>query len=209
MMAAVVGLCFSTFASSADKVPRIGDKMPKFTLKDVEGNNHSLADYQGKIVVLDFMSKNCAWSLGHDVSLIDLAKLYADKGVVFLGIDSDRKNESPDIAAYAKDAGISFPILKDLRNKYANRVGASRTPEIFIIGADGKLAYHGAYDDRAEPNRNGKINYAARALDAILAGREAPPAKALGSGCPIDRALRPSAGSRPKLRLSPSAAQGS
>ena len=94
------------------------------------------------------------------------------------------------------------PYSKTCAIKYANRVGASRTPEVFIIGADGKLAYHGAYDDRAEPNEDGKTNYMARALDAILAGNEATSPKASSPGCPIDRALRPSAGSRPKLRPS-------
>lgn len=164
-----------------------GQAMPEFKLKDLDGKEHSLSDFKGKIVVLEFCSHNCPYSRGTDPQLIALADRYADKGVVVIGIDSNSPNDVDSIRKYAEEKGKKYPILKDVDNVYADKVGASRTPEVFVIDREGNVAYHGAFDDRKKPENPGEIPYVENAVKALLDGKpvETPTAKAWG--CTIKR----------------------
>jgi hypothetical protein len=66
-------------------------------------------------------------------------------------------------------------------------VGASRTPEIYIVDTEGKLAYHGAYDDRKAPDMAGETPYVANALDNLLAGEPVATPEVSAWGCTIKR----------------------
>lgn len=167
--------------------PAIGSAVPDFTLKDYDGQEHSLASSKGKVVVLDFCSLECPYSKGVDQSLPQLASTYAEKGVVFFGIDSHKSTTPEQIKQYATDKKIPYPILKDEGNKYADAVGATRTPEFYIIDKSGKLVYHGAYDDRKVPEKAGDTNYVREALDAVLAGQPVQTAAVAAWGCTIKR----------------------
>ena len=167
---------------------RIGDNLPDFQLQDPMGENHSLSDYAGKIVVLNFCSQECPWSRGADAKINEVARAYAAKEVVFLGVDSHHSTPPEAIKAHAEKAGVPYPILKDTGNAYADKVHAQRTPEIFIVDRQGKLAYHGAFDNRTRPDQEGDINYVADALDALLAGQKIAKPEAAAWGCTIKRA---------------------
>lgn len=164
-----------------------GQAMPEFKLRDLDGKEHSLSDFKGKIVVLEFCSHNCPYSRGTDPQLIALADRYADQGVVVIGIDSNTPNDVDSIRKYAEEKGKKYPILKDVDNVYADKVGASRTPEVFVIDREGKVAYHGAFDDRIKPENPGETPYVENAVKALLDGKpvETPTAKAWG--CTIKR----------------------
>ncbi len=185
-------LALVTVAFAAEKKgPAIGEKMPGFTLKDFQGKEHSLSKLKGKIVVLDFSSQGCPWSRGTDITLKDIAKKYAARGIVFLGIDSHKGTSPKEIKEYADKNKIPFPILKDEGNKYADKVGATRTPEFYIVHKDGKLVYHGAYDDRKVPEKAGSVNYVTDALDNLLAGKPVAVSEMKAWGCTIKRVPKP------------------
>jgi peroxiredoxin len=190
MSLAVVGLVtlgVTAEEESAKKGVAIGETVPDFTLKSIEGKEYKLSDLKGKVVVLDFVSQHCPWSIAHDKSMPALARQYGEKGVVFFGIDSDANTSPEDIRGYVKENGITYTILKDEQNKYADAVRATKTPEIYIIDAEQKLVYHGAYDNRKSPQETGEINYVAQALDAILADKPVETAKTAAWGCTIKR----------------------
>jgi peroxiredoxin len=165
----------------------IGAAMPAFSLKDFNGAEHTLAQYQGKTLVLVFCSKECPYSRGVDPDLNALAAKYAGKDVVFLGVDSHKSTSLADIKAYAEETKIPYPILKDEGNRYADAVGAKVTPETFVIDKEGKLAYHGAFDNRTGPEAAPTERYVANAIDAVLAGRSAPVQQVKAWGCSIKR----------------------
>ncbi len=189
-IAMIGAFMFAIAGSAAAKGIAIGAEVPDVTLKDCNGVEHTLSQYRGKIVVLEFSAQGCPWSRGTDPSIIELAKKYSEKGVVFLGIDSDKGNTPEQIKEYAEKTGVSFPILKDQENKYADVLGAMRTPEIYIVDKDGKLAYHGAYDNRTAPDTAGDVPYTANALDEMIAGKDVSTPKVSAWGCSISRVAK-------------------
>ncbi len=61
-------------------------------------------------------------------------------------------------------------MLKDEDNAYADKAGAKVTPEIFVLDKESKVAYHGAFDDRRDPERKPKTLFTRDAIDAVLKG---------------------------------------
>ncbi len=127
----------------------MGRKVANFTLNDFYGRPHSLADLKAKkIVVLVFLGTECPLAKLYGPRLAELQKKYSDKGVQFLGINANRQDSITEIAAYARVHKIEFPILKDLRNKIADQLGALRTPEAFVLDAGRTVRYRGRIDDQ-------------------------------------------------------------
>lgn len=192
---AVLGLAswylgFAGSGAASAAAVEVGDAMPNFTLKDLNGNEHTLEKYRGKVVVLDFCSHECPWSRGADPHFAALVKEYAEKEVVFLGIDSHHQVTVAQIKQYVEDKGLTHPILKDEENAYADKAGAKVTPEIFVIDKEGKLRYHGAFDNRSKPEDKGAEFYTKLAIDAVLAGKDVAPKQVKAWGCSIKRAAK-------------------
>ena len=103
------------------------------------------------------------------------------RGVLFLGVNSGRIESAAEALAHARDHGHAFPIAKDPESRVAQLLGASRTPEVFVLDGDGRLRYHGRVASKiASPDLK-------NALDALLAGRPVKPAETKAFGCAIPR----------------------
>ncbi|MBI2425313.1 MAG: redoxin domain-containing protein [Candidatus Hydrogenedentes bacterium] len=172
------------------QAPEIGSVMPDFTLKDCKGNEHTLSKHKGNLIVLDFSSIECPYSRGVDPSLNALSETYSKQGVLFFGIDSHATATPEQILAYAKEAKIPHPILKDVGNAYADAVGAKVTPEIYVLDKELKLVYHGAPDNRKGPDSEATEHYLKDALDALLKGEPIKVTTNRAWGCGIKRASR-------------------
>lgn len=170
-------------ASEAVKA-KIGQPAPDFTLKDVYDKPFKLSDFKGKIVVLEWINKGCPVSAGaHDKKIMqDTYKKFAEKGVIWLAIDS---TASPAVAkpednrVYAAQKGLAYPILHDPDGKVGHAYGAKTTPHMFVIDKEGQLAYNGAIDDQ------GKTNYVAVAIEDLLAGKKVAKAQTEPYGCTV------------------------
>jgi len=193
---AAITVCLGWSGEATAAKLGIGDPMPDFQLPGTDGKTHSLSDFAGKVVVLNFSSQHCPWSRGADPQISKVAEEYAKKGVVFVGIDSHRQTPLSEITAYVKSTGYAFPVLKDEGNAYADKVGAMRTPELYVVDALGKLAYHGAFDNRTKPQATGSVNHLSNALDALLAGKTIEKPEIAAWGCSIKRALKSTAASQ-------------
>ncbi len=184
--------CVLLVAAAVPPAPEIGATIPDFKLKDYNGKEHALADSTGKIIVLAFTSQRCPVSRGHEAALAKTAEQYQAKGVVFLSIDSNKDTTPDQMKEYASSSNstgklLPYPILKDVGNRVADAMGASRTPELYIIGKDGKLAYHGALDSGDNMAAAGYSNYVAKALDELLAGKPVTMTTKSAYGCGINR----------------------
>ncbi|HOJ32830.1 MAG TPA: redoxin domain-containing protein [Candidatus Hydrogenedentes bacterium] len=191
-LAAVFCFCVAFPVSAQESTPapkpRPGDELPAFVLKDYNGKEYALNNLEGKVVVLDFSSQECPYSRGVDPHLAELAKSYEGKDVVFLSIDSHFKTTVEEIKKYAEENKLPFPILKDEGNVYADMVGATRTPEFYVLNKELVLVYHGPFDDRKEPDKKGETEYLRNAIDKTLAGKPVEPSEVKVWGCTIKRA---------------------
>ena len=157
-----------------------GQAVADFKLKDVYGKEFTLSEFKGKIVVLEWANRECPVSReAHQKSVMqNTYKKYADKGVIWLAVDSTDKAEAEKNRVHAAVMGLNYPLLHDTDGKVGRGLGAKTTPHMFIIDKQGKLAYSGAIDDQ-------KKNYVADALEDLLAGRPVATAKTQPYGCGV------------------------
>ncbi|MBX3414717.1 MAG: redoxin domain-containing protein [Pirellulales bacterium] len=180
--------------SGADGSP-VGQKIENFTLKNQFGKEYSLDALKDRdVVVVAFLGAECPLAKLYGPRLADLAAKLADRGVAFVGIDSNQQDSLPEIAAYASRHKIDFPILKDPGNAIADRFGAERTPEVFVLDRERKVQYRGRIDDqygfaegvgyqRPVPSRQDLLE----AVEEVLAGKPVSEPETKTLGCLIGR----------------------
>jgi len=169
-------------------VPRPGDPAPSFALPDQTGKTVSLADYKGKVVVLEWLNFDCPFSKRqHKGVTQSLATKYAPKGVVWLAINSTHYATSAKNAAWIKANKLPYPILNDQSGDVGRLYGAKTTPDMRIIDAKGRLIYTGAIDDDPRGRSTSPTNYVAKALDEHLAATDKKISKAITKpyGCSV------------------------
>jgi len=166
---------------------QIGEKVTGFHLTDSEGKLHALEDYEGKIVVLEFWSFKCPVSLAYDDRVAALLSRYGNRGVVVLGIASNKDESAVEVKRNAENLHLPYPVLMDPESSLADRLGATHTPSVAILDGTGVLRYRGAIDNDKRDDERGRIPYAAEALDALLSGQPLPMAETKVFGCSIKR----------------------
>lgn len=170
-----------SLAAAGGKGVEPGQAAPDFSLKDAYGKEFKLSDFKGKIVVLEWINQDCPISRGaHEKQQMQKTyKKYAAKGVIWLGIDSTETVKPERNRVYAAEQGLAYPILHDPEAVAAIAYGARRTPHMFVIDKEGKVAYVGAIDDKADRN------YVAAAIDDLLAGKPVGKPKTEAYGCTL------------------------
>ncbi len=183
-----------TVAISKGQTPepkaKIGEKAPAFTLANYDGNNVSLSDYKGKIVVLEWLNYECPFSRYHHETvktMTDLAAKYKDKNVVWLGINSTGHATEKKDKEFAEQFEIPYPILSDFSGDVGHLYEAKTTPHMFIIDDDGILVYDGAIDNAPMGEvKNGVVYaYVAMALDELTSGKKVTTVKTKPYGCSV------------------------
>jgi len=179
-------LCAASSALTAE-APAIGAAAPDFQLTALDGKAFSLssAAKAHKAVVLMFISTQCPYSNAYNDQMKALANAYASKGVLFVGINSNKTEDAAAAAAHAKSNGHTFPIVKDPSNKVADLYDAKRTPEVYVIDPEGKLRYHGRItEDHENPASSPDLK---NALDSFLTGKPIARTETKAFGCTIKR----------------------
>jgi len=181
-------------AGAAYAAPQPGDTAPNFSLADIQGQKHSLADYKGKYVVLEWNNPECPFVHKHYDSG-NMQKLQQEaraKGVVWLTINSAAASPQGDgqIEKFLSGEHANpTAYLRDTKGTVGQLYGAKTTPDMYIIGPDGKLVYDGAIDNRATPDPAdipGATNYVRAALDESMAGKPVTVATSKPYGCHVE-----------------------
>jgi peroxiredoxin len=167
--------------------PTIGAPAPQFTLVDAQGKSHSLKDYAGKIVVLEWTNPDCPFVQRHykAKTMIGLAQKFTDKGVVWLAINSTHYNKPADTEKWTKEQGLPYLTLLDPSGEVGHLYGAKTTPHMYVIDKDGMLAFAGAIDDDPRGDAQAPKNYVAAALTSLLAGTPIEVAAPRSYGCSV------------------------
>jgi peroxiredoxin len=176
--------------------PPVGSAAPDFSLTDAKGKTHSLSQYKGKYVVLEWFNPECPFVKKHYGSgnMQKLQEEYTGKGVVWLTIDSNAPgsegNMTPEQAEKVTTAWKTHQtaLLLDPEGKAGRAYGAKNTPNMVVISPEGKIAYEGAIDSKATPNPSdipNSTNYVKVALDESLAGKAVTTANTKPYGCSV------------------------
>lgn len=184
---AILTISVPTWAGEFNKVLKIGDTAPNFTnLPGADGKNHSLADFKdADAVVIAITCNQCPVSIAYEDRLMALAKKHANKvAVVAICVSHEEEDRLPEMKKRAKAKGFSYPYLYDESQAIGRALGASATPEFFILNKDRKIAYMGAFDDDIDDAKV-KEKYLEPALDAILKGAVPAKKETRSDGCSI------------------------
>jgi peroxiredoxin len=184
-------LCSNSNTAPATSI-EVGKKAAAFTLKDVEGTEHSLDEYlSSKYTVLMFIATQCPVSNAYNSRMVTLHKAYSGKQIAFVGINSNKQESVEEIREHSAENGFAFPVLKDWNNIVADAYGAQFTPEIFVLDSKGIVHYHGRIDDSKNPD-NVKTHDLRETLDALLEGRAVARTETKAFGCTIKRVKKES-----------------
>jgi peroxiredoxin len=161
---------------------------PDFTLTDQKGNTVKLSDFKGKVVVLEWTNPDCPFVQRHYKAgtMAAMAKSYAARSVVWLAINSTYYMNREKDAEWAEKQQIAYPVLGDHDGKVGQAYGAKTSPHMFVIDANGNIAYQGAIDnDASGEKKEGVVNYVAQALNAVLAGTPVAITETKSYGCSV------------------------
>jgi len=130
-IAAALALALPAFAGPA------GSPAPQFTLAARSGEDVSLAQYKGRVVMLNFWASWCGPCRQEMPLLESVYKKYGKMGFTLLGVnlepDSQAANE------WLKQTPVSFPILYDKDSKVSKLYDVAGMPSTVIIDRSGKL----------------------------------------------------------------------
>ena len=191
-----LGLCIGLAAPASAQNPEVGEPAPNFTLQSASGETHTLADFEGQYVVLEWLNFGCPFVGKHYDSgnMQSLQETYREKGVAWLSIVSSAKGEQgyypPNemVEQKQKHDGNMTAILMDSSGEVGRTYGAKVTPHMYVINPEGTLIYKGGIDDKPTTDVadvEGATNYVRAALDQAMNGEDVEVKRAQPYGCTV------------------------
>ena len=183
-------------ANSAFAVATVGQPAPAFTVQDSSGKTVSLANFKGKLVVLEWVNPGCPYVVKHygSANMQGTQKDATTKGVVWLAVNST----SADHGDYKAPAAMAqwmqghkaaaSTTLMDTDGKVGRAYGARTTPHLYIVDPKGLLVYAGGIDNKPSINPAdipGATNHVKVALGEALAGKAISQATTRPYGCSV------------------------
>jgi peroxiredoxin len=120
-----------------DPGPQVGVPAPEFTLPDLEGKPHHLADLRGRVVVLNFWATWCPPCIDEMPSLQRLHQAFADRGVEVVAVSVDERFS--DVGAFVRKFHLTFTVLHDDGKKVSRKYQTFKYPETYILDREGRL----------------------------------------------------------------------
>ena len=183
---AVVVFFASANVGSAKEDFAIGETIEGFTMPDPNGKKHSYKNLKGeKGTLIVFLSAQCPVVKQYNDRINEIAEAYKAKGINFIGMYSN-VTESVEWVKKHSEANYKFPVLLDENHMFADKLGATRTPEVYYFNPKNALEYWGAIDnDRSGDNITKQ--FLKTAFNEKLGGKEITEKKTRAFGCSIKR----------------------
>ena len=186
----------TAFSLTAYASVNVGKPAPDFTGVDSQGSKHTLSQYKGKTVVLEWTNHDCPYVKKHYNSgnMQKLQNNATANGIVWLSIISSRPGKQGHVSGeqanqltQSRNAAPTAVIL-DETSEIGLLYGAKTTPHMYIIDKTGQLVYMGGIDNipsKDEEDIAGAKNYVRAALDAMTAGKTIEDSITRPYGCSV------------------------
>lgn len=186
-----------TASAAVAAAPQIGEAAPDFSVADTQGNVHSLSDYAGKKVVLEWTNHECPFVAAHygAGNMQDQQRTArSEHDAVWLSVISSRPGSqghvSPERADELTESRNASPdaVLLDEAGDMGRAYDARVTPHMYIIDEDGILRYMGGIDSIPSASQDeipDATQYVTVALDEMAAGKQVSQATTRPYGCTI------------------------
>ena len=155
----------------------LGAKAPDFHLPATDGRMYRLADFSDSAALVIFFTCNhCPYVIGSDEVTRWTADKFADRGVRFVGINSNSKHTYPDddfehMVARMNEHKFPWVYLYDESQEVALAYGALRTPHYYLSNRERKLVYTGRGVDSPRDTDKMTVNDLERALEEFVGGK--------------------------------------
>ncbi|WP_222983597.1 thioredoxin family protein [Flagellimonas meishanensis] len=187
-------VAFSSEKFNLDTGYGIGDVAADFSLKNVDGNTVSLADYEeAKGFLVIFTCNTCPYAVAYEDRIIALDAKYKSLGVPVIAVNPNNPAAKPGdsfekMKERATEKGFTFPYLLDEGQKVYPQYGATKTPHVYLLEKtdEGNIVrYIGAIDDNYQDASQVDERFVENAVDAMLVGREIEVKTTRAIGCGI------------------------
>lgn len=183
-------------AAPATAAVEVGQAAPDFTATDSNGTSHSLSDFKGKTVVLEWTNHQCPYVVKHYGSgnMQGIQKAATDGGVVWLSIASSAPGKQGYLTGEEANVVLNeqgsnaTARLDDSSGEIGKVYGAKTTPHMFVINGEGNIVYAGAIDSNKSfdpATIEGATNYVTAALDSLKAGTDIEISNTSPYGCSV------------------------
>ncbi len=126
-----------SFSCKKNPGPQVGRPAPEFTLPDLEGRPHSLSEFRGRVVVLNYWATWCPPCIEEMPSLEKLHRALSDKGLAIVAVSVDERFS--DIEAFVERWSLTFTVLHDEGMRVSRAYQTFKYPETYIIDRAGIL----------------------------------------------------------------------
>jgi len=173
---------------------KVGDLATDFSLKNIDGQLVSLADYKdAKGFIVVFTCNTCPVSVRNEDRILALDKKYKSVGYPVIAINPNNPKVQPGdsfdlMKVRAKEKKFTFPYLCDDVQKIYPQYGATATPHTYILQKEKaglRVKYIGGIDDSSRNPANVKTKYVEDAVDALLNNKPIKVTSTRAIGCSI------------------------
>lgn len=178
-------------AAEKEKVLKIGDAAPGFSLPAADGKTYGLGDFKEKsLLVVIFSCNHCPYVQAYEDRIVAIQRDYAPKGVQVAAINSNDDQSYPEdgmseMITRSTARHFNFPYLRDATQAVARSYGATHTPQIFVFDRARRLRYTGKIDDNWRNPEAVNRHHLREALDTLLAGHVLAEPSTFAIGCTI------------------------
>lgn len=169
----------------------IGDSLPSFSLKGVDGKIYSDETFKNKdFLLIIFSCNHCPYVQAYEDRIIKIQNDYSNKSLQVVCINSNDAEKYPEdsfdeMIKRSRQKGFNFPYLYDETQETAKKFGASFTPELYLFDKNRKLVYTGKIDDNWREPEKVMNTYLRNALDELIEGKEVSVPETFAIGCTI------------------------
>ncbi|QDT37367.1 thioredoxin family protein [Stratiformator vulcanicus] len=166
----------------------IGDAAPLWKpLPSADRKQFGSKDFaESKVLLVAFTCETCPYATDYVKRLTAFSEQAANKKwpVAIIAVNSNATPRDQIDAMKRREPAYPFPYLKDESGELGKAFGATRTPEFFVINAERKVVYMGAFDDSTDPEKVTQ-SYVADAVAAALKGESPEVTETVPIGCNI------------------------